>query len=187
MVPFFSFGPHANNTRMSVTTFGSSANVNFFLNDHSSAESILTAIDGITYPRGGTQTARGLDLLRSHVFVEPNGMRPVSEGIPRVVIVVTDGQAASNPAPASLALQADPVNALMISMGVGTGWVVPFKPLLASMRGRASSCVGACGCVCLLLRVFAPVKPSPPFRGLWVASICTLLRVVFPANHIWPK
>jgi hypothetical protein len=49
-------------------------------------------------------------------------MRAATVGIPRVAIVITDGQSNSGYAPASEAgqLKGDPTNAMMISIGVGT-------------------------------------------------------------------
>jgi hypothetical protein len=38
-------------------------------------------------------TATGLDLVRTSMFNVANGMRPDADGIPRVLIVVTDGEA----------------------------------------------------------------------------------------------
>eukprot|EP00035_Acanthoeca_spectabilis_P016009 m.324062 g.324062 ORF g.324062 m.324062 type:complete len:1509 (-) comp16458_c0_seq19:1342-5868(-) len=124
LVPFFEYGPLDNQTRMSVTTFASSSStaINFHFNEHESAAALLTAIDGISYPSGGTATSVGLNLVRTQVFTTGNGMRAANVGIPRVTIVITDGQSNSGFAPRSEALQlkGDPTNAMMISIGVGT-------------------------------------------------------------------
>lgn len=125
MVPFFSYGPNTNNTRMSVTTFASasSTQVNFGLDAHVAASTILTAIDSIAYPGGSTATSVGLNNLRTQVFNETAGMRSASLGIPRVAIVITDGQSTSGFAPDAEAtlLQGTPTNAVVIAIGVGNG------------------------------------------------------------------
>eukprot|EP00035_Acanthoeca_spectabilis_P014753 m.286473 g.286473 ORF g.286473 m.286473 type:complete len:2385 (+) comp16212_c0_seq1:103-7257(+) len=126
MVPFFSYGPNANNTRMSVTTFSSetATQVNFDLAAHTSSSSILGAIDTIPYPTGSTATSVGVNLLRTQVFNETNGMRSLSLGIPRVAVIITDGQSTSGFAPGTEAalLRGDPTNALVIAIGVGNGY-----------------------------------------------------------------
>ncbi len=49
-------------------------------------------ISNVPYLTGGTQTSVGLNTVESSVFNEANGMRPLSQGIPRVLVVITDGQ-----------------------------------------------------------------------------------------------
>ena len=72
-------------SQVGVIAFSDSARVEFNLS--SNENFILSAIDAIPYIAGGTNTADALNLVLTQGFL---GARP-TEGIPRVVIVVTDG------------------------------------------------------------------------------------------------
>lgn len=119
---------------MAIVTFASSATLNFDLNDHHDPASLLAAIDAIPYPEGGTSTALGLRMVRTEIFTEARGMRPNSAGVPRVTIVITDGQSSSGQGPSGEAalLKADPVNSAVISIGVGTGYSLAELNVMAS-------------------------------------------------------
>lgn len=69
----------------------SEVTINFHLNKYSNKADILAAIDTIAYPGGGTHTSSGLAEVRKQMFTEENGMRPLSAGAARVLIVLTDG------------------------------------------------------------------------------------------------
>ena len=81
--------------QVAVIRFASSASVIFGLTAHDNQGDLLTAINNIPYTGGGTDTAEALNLLVSNGFI---GARPEVEGVPRVAIVVTDGQSNSRPA-----------------------------------------------------------------------------------------
>lgn len=53
---------------------------------------MMDAIDAIPYPQGGTKTSNGLNKVRTVVLTEEHGLRPPSEGVGRVLVVITDGQ-----------------------------------------------------------------------------------------------
>jgi len=75
--------------QVAVIRFDDSAALIFGLTAHDNQADLLTAIDNIQYTGGGTDTADALNLLVSDGF---SGARPTVQGIPRVAIVVTDGQ-----------------------------------------------------------------------------------------------
>jgi len=81
--------------QVAVIRFASSASVIFGLTAHDNQADLLTAINNIPYTGGGTDTAEALNLLVSNGFI---GARPEVEGVPRVAIVVTDGQSNSQSA-----------------------------------------------------------------------------------------
>ena len=67
-----------------------------------------------------TNTADGLTQLRTNVFITENGARTSDVAIPRVAVVITDGQSNVNPdqtIPAARALREDGVT--VYSVGVG--------------------------------------------------------------------
>ena len=85
----FEIGP--NNVQVGVLSYGSSYYFRFYLNTYSNKADVLSAINSLPYSGGGTNTAGALDAIRYYAFTEANGARPASEGIPKVVIVITDG------------------------------------------------------------------------------------------------
>ena len=69
--------------------------------------------------KGGTNTAEALNTANNIILLEANGMRPLKEGIPKIVLVITDG--ASNDKIQTLAA-ADMIKKRefnIISIGVG--------------------------------------------------------------------
>ena len=85
----FEIGP--NGVQVGLVSYSTSPTFHFFLNAYSNKFSVLSAIDALPYDDGSTNTAGALDAVRSQAFTEANGARPASEGVPRVVVVVTDG------------------------------------------------------------------------------------------------
>ena len=68
---------------------------------------------------GGTNTAEALNVANNVILTEENGMRPLKEGIPKVVLVITDGE--SNDRSETL-IEADKIKMRefnIISIGVG--------------------------------------------------------------------
>lgn len=80
---------------------------------------VLSSIQAMTLPDGGTWTSYGLDYVRTRIFNLEYGMRPVSDGFPRVLIVMTDGNANSGyePAAAAQALREEGVTVIAVRIG----------------------------------------------------------------------
>ena len=91
VVNFFEVG--ADLTRVGVFTFSSGAREDFDLDRHLTNRRVTTAIGTIGYRGGYTHTALALNLA-TDAFSNPSrsGARPVSDGIPRVVVLITDGR-----------------------------------------------------------------------------------------------
>ena len=90
IVNSYDIGP--DDVQVGLLSFSTSHTFQFFLNTHSTKSSLLSVIDALPYADGlSTNTAGALDAVRSQAFTEANGARPASEGVPRVVIVITDG------------------------------------------------------------------------------------------------
>ena len=85
----FEIGP--NNIQVGVLSYASYPSFQFYLNTYSNKADVLSAINSLPYTGGGTDTAAALNSVGSYAFTEANGARPASEGIPKVVIVITDG------------------------------------------------------------------------------------------------
>ena len=120
MVSYFNVG--LNETRVGSVTFSSDVRVDFDLDAYSDKASLLTAIDNIAYMNQGTKTARGLRAIREEVLTADGGMRGAGEGISKVVVVITDGQAnrGDEPAEEAALLHAAGVNVFSIGVGVRT-------------------------------------------------------------------
>ena len=86
----FTIGPE--DVQVGLLSFSSLASFQFYLNTHSTnASSLLSAIDSLSYNgSNGTDVASALNAIRDKAFTEANGARPASEGVPKVVIVITN-------------------------------------------------------------------------------------------------
>lgn len=91
VVNFFTIG--ANETQVGLITYSTYAHVQFDLDDFHSKKAIIDKISTIGYPAGWTATALGL--FQAGVILNPTekrGARPISDGIPRIVVLITDGK-----------------------------------------------------------------------------------------------
>ena len=88
IVNSYEIGP--NDVQVGLLSFSNTYRFRFYLNTHSTKSSLLSAIDALPYNGGSTNTAGALIAVRSQAFTEANGARPASEGVPRVVVVITD-------------------------------------------------------------------------------------------------
>jgi uncharacterized protein YegL len=122
----FSIGP--TKTRVGVINFASDVDESIPLGSINNASSLNAAIDSIPYIDSGTRTHLALNLLRTGAF---NNSR-VNEGIPRVAIVLTDGQSNDPEATvlASTLLHQAGIN--VYAFGIGTGVNVEELTTIAS-------------------------------------------------------
>eukprot|EP00054_Salpingoeca_dolichothecata_P028325 m.214394 g.214394 ORF g.214394 m.214394 type:complete len:6684 (-) comp26186_c0_seq6:25-20076(-) len=119
MISYFNIGD--SQTRVGVAVFSTSVSVAFHLKTYKSKTSILAAVDNISYPRGGTSTSLGIEAVRTQMFTAANGMRDQANGVARVCVVLTDGQANDGFQPAAEAkLLRDSLNVNVFSIGVGS-------------------------------------------------------------------
>ena len=116
------------NTRVGLINFASSAGVQFSLNTHQDISSLLQAIASVPFTSGGTNTAAALTTLLSELSTV-NGARPLQEGIPRVAIVVTDGQSNNPTATVAAANNVHASNIIVFAVGVGSN--IPIAELNA--------------------------------------------------------
>lgn len=88
------FDVEANRTRVAMISFSTNASINFFFSSYLSNQAVNDAIGRTRYSGGYTHTAWALYFARL-MFHGPNldisGARPLSAGIPRVVVLITDG------------------------------------------------------------------------------------------------
>ena len=111
----FVIGP--DNTQVGVIAFSNAARVEFPLNRYSDEATLHAAIRIIPYTSGGTNTAAGLNALEKQGFTAAGGVRETVEGVPKIAIVVTDGQ--SNDFDATVAAASSVHDADIIVYAVG--------------------------------------------------------------------
>ena len=62
---------------------------NFFESKGTDRQHLLNVIGEIPYIERATYTDEALKKANEQVLVESNGMRPVSDGVPKIVMVIT--------------------------------------------------------------------------------------------------
>ena len=112
----FTIGP--NDVQIGLLSYASSYTFRFYLNTYSTKTSLLNAISSIPYNSGGTNTAGALNAVRQYGFTASAGARPSSQGIPRVVIVVTDGESNSFSATVSAANALHSAGIISFAVGI---------------------------------------------------------------------
>lgn len=90
-----------------------------------SLNTVRQTIQNMTHPGGFTWTRAGIEEVRDTVFAPTNGMRDAQHAIPRVLVVITDGQATCqyrpnicfDPTESSRLLRSDGVTILAVGVG----------------------------------------------------------------------
>ena len=91
VIQLFSIGLDA--TRVGFVAYSTSSDIVFDLKHHTSADSLIRAINQIQYSGGITATHLGLN--HASILLDPSnnrGARPTSEGKPKIAILITDGE-----------------------------------------------------------------------------------------------
>ena len=73
-----------------VISFSTSVRLNFGITQHTDQNSLLSAISNLPYREGYTNTAAGLDLLRT--AGQPGGALKLRDGFTHIAILITDGK-----------------------------------------------------------------------------------------------
>ena len=108
----------ADETQVGVISFSSYAQVQFYLNTYHDKSALLTAINNLPYSGGSTDTAAALNLLEQSGFTSANGGRPLTQAIPRVAVVITDGRSGGDTAAA--AQSAHDAGITILAVGIGS-------------------------------------------------------------------
>ena len=92
---YFDIGyPHG--TRVAVIRYSSAASILIRFNTYINKEDVLNAIRAITRQVGSTRTDLALLLANRELFNDSdNGVRPKDLGVPRVLVLLTDGRSTS--------------------------------------------------------------------------------------------
>ncbi|XP_078674139.1 IgGFc-binding protein-like [Branchiostoma floridae x Branchiostoma belcheri] len=111
----FQIGPE--NAQVGVVQYHNHPIEEFSLNRYATLEDLLSAIDHIPYRDGGTRTGLAIDYVVNTSLTESHGAR---QGVPKVVIVVTDGHSGDNVTEA--ARRAKEEGIIMVAIGVGSNY-----------------------------------------------------------------
>ncbi|CAB4015951.1 collagen alpha-1(XII) chain-like [Paramuricea clavata] len=85
-----------NGTRFGLSTFSTSYRSHFYLSNYTNQSAYLSAISRVSYAGGSTYLGEALEEILTDQFTEERGLRPEVDGVPRVLIVLTDGHATDN-------------------------------------------------------------------------------------------
>ena len=102
-------------THVGVITFSSTARIEVPIGSINDSQSLVNAINSIVYTRGGTSTHTALDLALS---VLTNNSRS-NEGVPRIVVLLTDGYSNSQFLTINSATKVHDANIQVYSFGIG--------------------------------------------------------------------
>ncbi|NWH63688.1 CO6A3 protein, partial [Geococcyx californianus] len=104
-----------NDFRFALVQFSGNPHTEFQLNTYPSTQDVLSHIANMSYMGGDTKTGKGLEYLIENHLTKAAGSR-AGEGIPQVIIVLTDGQSQDDVALPSSVLKSAHVN--MFAVGV---------------------------------------------------------------------
>ena len=88
----FTIGHGPNDVQIGAVTWASTVHNQFNMNRYGTKTALTTAINGITYNSGNTQTHLALQYVMNNSFKPAAGDRP---NVPNILIVMTDGQSTS--------------------------------------------------------------------------------------------
>lgn len=86
------FDVSRNGTHIAVIQYSTKVYPQFGLNAYYTMKDLKAAVGSIGYRGGYTRSADALDYAREVIFKEGNGARPRSQGVPRIVVFMTDGE-----------------------------------------------------------------------------------------------
>ena len=107
-----------NGTRFGLALFSSAYRDRFYLSSYSNKSQYFSALSSVRQVQGGTRLGNALGQIASRQFSEAlRGLRPASYGLPRILIVLTDGRS-SDAVAAPAAILRDH-NIVIYAIGVG--------------------------------------------------------------------
>ena len=103
VVDTFKVGAGKAEARVGLVSFGGESKVQFTLSTHTTNAAVRKAVEDMVYGKNtwATNTKSGMQAVKEKLFKESAGLRPMdetnekNENVPRVVVVVTDGQSSA--------------------------------------------------------------------------------------------
>ncbi|XP_076802484.1 uncharacterized protein LOC143446634 [Clavelina lepadiformis] len=115
------FNISSEQVRTGLTIYSSSNYPISQFDQHQNNSAFSDAVINTNYPRGGTQTGNAIEFVRTTMFNTTTGMRPLTDGAPRILIVLTDGESSDDVVQPSKAIKEDGIT--VFGVGVGSGYV----------------------------------------------------------------
>jgi len=110
------------NVRIGLVIYGSSPKPIFYLNDSYEKDKIVSKILSVEYLCGSTATGDAIRFITNTGFTEEHGVRASDGAIPRVAIVLTDGESDSGQDVSGAAKSAREKKSIeMLACGIGSG------------------------------------------------------------------
>ena len=81
-----------NGTRFGLSSFSDLYRSHFYLSSYINQSSYLSAIVRVSYTGGFTNLGEALEEILTDQFTEERGLRPEVDGVPRILIILTDGE-----------------------------------------------------------------------------------------------
>ncbi|XP_030074425.1 collagen alpha-1(XIV) chain isoform X1 [Microcaecilia unicolor] len=100
-------------TQVALVQFSDDARTEFKLNSYKDKESLLEAIQQISYKGGNTKTGKAIKHAQESVFTTNSGMR---RGIPKVMVVISDGRSQDDVNKISREMQLDGISIFAIGV-----------------------------------------------------------------------
>ncbi|XP_075900293.1 collagen alpha-1(XIV) chain-like isoform X2 [Nelusetta ayraudi] len=100
-------------TRVGLAQYSGDPRIEWHLNTHSSKEAVMEAAKNLPYKGGNTLTGLALTFIQENSFSPESGSRP---GVPRVVVLVTDGKSQDDVIPAARSLRESGVEVFAIGV-----------------------------------------------------------------------
>ena len=85
-----------NGTRFGLSTFSNSYSTKFYLYSNTNQLGYSSEITSVRYSGGGTKLGFALGRVLTDQFSERRGLRPKADGLPRILVVLTDGRSSDN-------------------------------------------------------------------------------------------
>lgn len=118
LVDYFDIGP--TQTQVSMISYDSNNRLDFDFKTHSTAASLKSAISSASYTGGGTKTSKAIDLARTQFSSTSSGVRPDSEGVSKVLVVLTDGSSDDEAGAIAAAEKVKALNVNIFTIGLGS-------------------------------------------------------------------
>ncbi|XP_015273518.1 PREDICTED: matrilin-4 [Gekko japonicus] len=115
IVDFLDVSPHG--TRVGLVQYSSRVRTEFPLHQYMTAEDVKKAVQRVQYMEKGTMTGLALKHMLEHSFSEAEGARPLSQNVPRIGLVFTDGRSQDDIS--EWARRAKESGIVMFAVGVG--------------------------------------------------------------------
>ena len=110
-----------NNVRVGLVIYGSDARLIFDLKHSHDKDEILSSIQSVEYLNSTTATGDAIRLMTTTGFTEEHGVRASDGAIPRVAIVLTDGESDRGQDVPGAAQSARHQSIEMLAFGIGSG------------------------------------------------------------------